>query len=64
MVSHHLAKFGGHRYCGGAVMFLIVKEHNSTCLFKSSKKISEADSMKAHGLPCSVLVNSAKSGNE
>ena len=26
MVSHHLAKFGGHKYCSSGDMFLLVKE--------------------------------------
>ena len=29
MVSHHSAKFGGHRHCGsGDIMFLVAKEEN------------------------------------
>ena len=32
MVSHHPAKFGGHGHCGsGDVMFLVVKDQDSTC---------------------------------
>ena len=32
MVSHHPAKFGGHRHCGsGDIMFSVAKEENSRC---------------------------------
>ena len=31
MVSHHPAKFGGHRHCGSGNMFLVGKEENSRC---------------------------------
>ena len=32
MVSHHPAKFGGHRHCGsGDIMFLFAEEENSRC---------------------------------
>ena len=36
IVSHHPAKFYGHKHCGAGGMFLIVEKHDSTCLFKSS----------------------------
>ena len=32
MVSHHPAKFGGHRHCAsGGIMFLAAKEENYRC---------------------------------
>ena len=31
MVTHHLAKFGGHRHRDRGDMFLVVKEPNCTC---------------------------------
>ena len=32
MVSHHFAKFGGHRRSGSVdIMFLVAKEENSKC---------------------------------
>ena len=32
MVSHHLVKFCGHRYCGSEYrMLLVVEEEDSTC---------------------------------
>ena len=31
MVSHHPAKFGGHRHCSSGDMFLVAKEENSRC---------------------------------
>ena len=32
MVSHHPAKFGGHRHsASGDIMFLVVERHDSTC---------------------------------
>ena len=32
MVSHHPAKFGGHRHCGsGDIMLLVAEEENSKC---------------------------------
>ena len=30
MVSHHPAKFGGHRHCGSGVS-LVAKEENTRC---------------------------------
>ena len=51
MVSHHPAKFGGHRHCGNGDMFVVVEGQNSTCprldpplLFISI----------AHGMLCSL----------
>ena len=50
MVSHHLAKFGGHRHCGsGDMMFLVVEEQGSTCpCFNIPLLIIS----KGHGMPC------------
>ena len=32
IVSHHSAKFGGHKHCGkGDEMFLVVQEEDSIC---------------------------------
>ena len=32
MVSHHSAKFGGHRHCGSRdIMLLVSEEENSRC---------------------------------
>ena len=31
MVSHHPAKFGGHRHCSSGDMFLVVQEQYSAC---------------------------------
>ena len=31
MVSHHPAKFGGHRDCSSGYMILTAKEENSRC---------------------------------
>ena len=31
MISHHSAKFGGHRHCGSGEMFLVAKDENSRC---------------------------------
>ena len=32
MVSHHSAKFGGHRHCGSrGIMLLVAEEENSRC---------------------------------
>ena len=53
MVSHHPAKFGGHRHCGsGDMIFLVAEEENSKCscfnlplLF-----ISKGHWLKAHGI--------------
>ena len=52
MVSHHPAKFGGHRDCGsGDMMFLVLERKHSACphfnlplLF-----ISKGHGLKAHG---------------
>ena len=30
MLSHHPAKFGGHRHCSGGDMFLVVEEQDIT----------------------------------
>ena len=55
MVSHHPAKFGGHRHCGSEdMMFVVVEEQDSTCprLDPSLMFIS-----KEHGIPCSHRQN-------
>ena len=48
MVSHHIAKFGGHRKCGsGDIMFLLVEEQDSTCPLLNPSVLLIA---KAHGV--------------
>ena len=53
MISHHPAKFGGHRHCGRGVKFLVAEELDSTCsclkprlLFISKRD----DGLKARGV--------------
>ena len=49
MVSHHLAKFIGHRECGSAdIMFLVVAEPDSTCFCLNMSYCLSLSS--AHGL--------------
>ena len=53
MVSHHPAKFDGHRHCGsGDLMFLVVEEQDSTCLRFNPPLlfISKGHGLKAHGM--------------
>ena len=53
MVSHHLAKFGGHRHCGsGDIMFLLAEEENSRCFRFSPliRFISKGHGLKAHDI--------------
>ena len=51
MVSHHPAKFGGHRHCGCGV-FLVAEEQDSTCsrLNPTLLTNSKIHGLKAHGL--------------
>ena len=48
IVSHHFAKFGGHRHCGSGDMLLVVEELDSKCLLTSAITIF----FKASGLSC------------
>ena len=55
MISHHSAKFGGHRYCdSGGMMFVAVEQQDPTCpgLDPPLPFIS-----KVHGMPCSHTRN-------
>ena len=50
IVSHHPAKFGGHRHCGsGDIIFLVVEEKDTTSLLNSTNTIFS----KAHDIPSS-----------
>lgn len=52
MMSHHSAKYGAHWHLGSAdIIFLVVKEKDSTCLLISAITISKAHDIKAHGIP-------------
>ena len=52
MVSHHPAKFGGHRHCGsGDMMFVVVEGQESTCPRLDSPLLLISNN--AHGIPCS-----------
>ena len=51
MVNHQSAKLGGHKDCGsGGLIFLVVKEQDSTYLPKTPSFlfISETHGIKAH----------------
>ena len=64
-VSHHPAKFRDHRHCGGVdIIYLVVKEQDSTCLLKPPSFISKAHGMKAYDMLCSVLVTETKNSNK
>ena len=55
MVSHHLAKFGGHRHCGsGDVMFLVVEGQDSTCPCLNLPLLFIS---KAYDMACSDTLN-------
>ena len=55
MVSHHPAKFGGHRHCGsGDTMFLVVEGQDSTCPRLNPPLLFIS---KAHGMSCSHTRN-------
>ena len=55
MVSHHTAKFGGHRHCGsGDMMFVVVEEQDSTCPRLDPPLLFIS---KAHGIPCPHIQN-------
>ena len=68
MVSHHPAKFGGHRHCdSGDMMFLVSKEENSSCscfnpplLFNFQRTWVEST---RHILLTPILVTRAQSSN-
>ena len=50
MVSHHCAKFGGHRHCCSGDLFLVVEEEDSRCSRFNSPSlfISKEHGLKAH----------------
>ena len=50
MVSHHPAKFGGHRHCCNGDLFLVAEEEDSRCSRFSppSLFISKEYGLKAH----------------
>ena len=55
MVSHHLARFGGYRYCGSEdVMFLMVQEQDFvySCLNLPFLFISKGYDREPYGISC------------
>ena len=53
MVSHHPAKFGGHRHsASGDIMFLVVERHDSTCSRLNPPLLFIS---KAHGISSSQI---------
>ena len=54
MVSHHAAKFGGHRHCGSGDMFLVVEGEDSSCsrLNPPLLFISKGHGLTAHIISC------------
>ena len=61
MVSHHPAKFGGHRHCVcGDVMLVLVEGQYST-YFRLNPSLLFVS--KAHGMPCSQTRNSRRRRN-
>ena len=48
MVSHHLAKFGGHRHCGSGDMFLVAEEKKS--FDPPLPFVSKGHGLNAHGI--------------
>ena len=53
MVSHHPAKFGGHRHCGsGDVMSLVVEEEDLRCSCSNPQLlfISKGHGLKRYGM--------------
>ena len=53
MVSHDLAKFGGHRHCcSRSVMFLVVEKQDPTCFFLNLLLLfmSKGHGFKAHSI--------------
>ena len=53
MVSHHPAKFDGHRHCGsGDIIFLVAEEENSRYSLFNQPLLysSNGHGLKAHGI--------------
>ena len=50
MISHHLAKFGGHRHCGSGDIMSLVPEKEGSRFNPPLLFISKGYDLKAHGI--------------